>query len=106
MLFSHRHHYPPKELPGPGVGIELQTGGVPFTARTVYMDEFFSKPRASRPVEPLTYSASPMPWLTVRGPHGLGMLVNDQDLAEQHGYQLLDTLYLPIITIDSPALTR
>ena len=64
---AHSDHYPPKELPGPGEGFELQTGGVPFTARTEYMDEFFGKPRMPRPVEPLVYKANPMPWMTVGG---------------------------------------
>eukprot|EP00798_Chlamydomonas_sp_ICE-L_P025744 gene25744-11405_t len=60
---TYTHHYPPKELPQEGVGIELVTGGVPFTSRTEYMDEFFNKPRGPRPVEPMKYSANPMPWM-------------------------------------------
>ncbi|GFR47939.1 hypothetical protein Agub_g9742 [Astrephomene gubernaculifera] len=63
-ITSYREHYPPKEALQPGEPLELPGGGAPFTARTTYDDEFWNKPRAARPVEPLSYTHRPAPMIT------------------------------------------
>lgn len=62
-----REHYPPKTALLPGEPLELALGGVPFTATSTYDNEFWNKPRAPRPVEPLTYTHRPGPMITVCG---------------------------------------
>nr|8GLV_5F Chain 5F, Flagellar associated protein [Chlamydomonas reinhardtii]8GLV_7B Chain 7B, Flagellar associated protein [Chlamydomonas reinhardtii]8GLV_Gs Chain Gs, Flagellar associated protein [Chlamydomonas reinhardtii] len=61
---SYVEHYPPKTALLPGEPLELALGGVPFTATSTYDNEFWNKPRAPRPVEPLTYTHRPGPMIT------------------------------------------
>ncbi len=57
-----RDHYPPRQIPLADKGLKLETGTFPFTSRTEHMDQFFAKPRMTRPVDPLTYKHKPLPW--------------------------------------------
>jgi hypothetical protein len=59
-----RAHFGIQPLPELGAGPPSpQWNGAPFTTRTEYDDQFWAKPRAPRPVEPLKYSFAPLPWL-------------------------------------------
>ncbi len=44
-------------------GLALSPGTFPFTSRSEHNDQFHEKPRMGRPVEPLTYTHKPAPWM-------------------------------------------
>lgn len=38
-------------------------GNFPFTSRTEHNDQYYEKPRMTRPAEPLAYTHRPAPWM-------------------------------------------